>query len=408
MVKPSGDLGAGVTAVVDSWPYSLSEIERAVYSVRNVADRVMVIVPDVVSSYTPEDFVNIGAEVVRLPFFGNFTTVRNWVMEQIQTPWVLLLFGNEVFAESDAGEFLDTVARVDRAGYHLTVVTSDHRDVLAHPVRLLPSSREVRFVGRIWPEVSGSLIEFGFRLELLDVHLIRDEDRRCTQPVTALLKASLSNLTEANPRHWRAQLAQAVLAWAEHRYGEAKRKINLLPKNLSGEPQLIARGLSALLLQDEGQHHRAWEMLGRLVEQYPFRADFWALAGESLLQLDRPEEASAALYRCLELGEVPVPHLPPGYASYSARLKVARAEIAARKTAQGLAHLLAIIEEYPGYRPAWQEVLSHLRTMLPDQVFAAMGTVIAPSKIRHFFTQITYPTEDEMRMVQWLSSGQFN
>jgi tetratricopeptide (TPR) repeat protein len=260
----------------------------------------------------------------------------------------------------------------------------------------------VRFVGRIWPEVLGSLIEFGYGLDVLDVRLLRDEDRGSSGWATARLKATLNRLTEANPRHWQAQLAQAVLAWAEHRHQESRRRLEIIPKNLTGETRLIAQGLASLLWQEEGHHARAWAGIQRLVQQYPQRADFWALAGESLWQLKRPQEAQTALVRCLEIGEIPVPHLPPGYASYTARLKLARAEIAAHQEAPGLAHLLNLIEEYPGYRAAWQEVLSHLREVPVEEVFSAMSTVIAPSKIRHFCLQLANPTEDERRLAEWL------
>lgn len=399
---------ARVTAVVDTWPYSIAEIERAVLSVKSVAERVMIIVPDVVSDYTLEDFSGMGSEVIRIPFFGNFTTVRNWVMTKITTPWVLLVFGNEVLLAEDAKPLLAAVFSDRAVGYRLKVATSDRGPVLAHPVRLLPSTSQVRFVGRIWPEVSGSLIEFGYGLDTLDVRLLREEDRGSSGSATAWLRASLNTLTEANPRHWRAQLAQAVLAWAEHRHQESRHRLDILPKNLTGETRLIADGLAALLWQEEAHHERAWASIQRLVQQYPRRADFWALAGESLWQLKRPQEARAALVRCLQIGERPVPHLPPGYASYTARLKVARAEIATHQLAPGLAHLLNLIEEYPGYRAAWQEVLSHLRDVPVEEVFSAMSTVIAPSKIRQFCMHLTSPTEDERRLAEWLESLGFD
>jgi tetratricopeptide (TPR) repeat protein len=346
-------------------------------------------------------------EVVRVPFYGNFTTVRNLVLEQIKTRWALLVFGNEVLSGNHTQTLLDAVERDALTAYSVCVSFFDH-EILARPVRLLPNRSEVRFVGRIWPTVSGSLVELGLKMEQLDVYVFREEDRSSTLRATNLVKEAVAQLARENPRHWRAILAQAVIAWAEHRYADARRRLEALPKNLSGEPRLIAEGLSLELRLEQGQLDEAWRHSQQLVQQYPFRVDFWALAGEVFLKLARPTLAVQAFRRALQLKEVAVPHLPPGYATYAARLKIARAEIEVGQTASGLLHLLALIDEFPGYRAAWQEVLSHLSGMSPADIFAALRQVVSPSKIRHFFTTVPHPTEDESRVLEWIRATQLS
>lgn len=392
----------GITAVVDSWPYSLHEIERTVYSAANIAEQITLVLPDLVSPYTEEHFVGLPANVVRIPFYGNFTTVRNLAMEHVRTPWLLLLFGNEVFVAADKDMLLGALNERSRPGFRVTVLTSDDRRVLAHPVRLLPSFDQVRFVGRIWPEVSGSLIEFGTPLRDLAVRVYREQDRSTTATATATLKAQLTRAVATNPRDGRPQVALAMVSWAEHRYSDAHRRLAALPRDVAGEPRLIAESLAAWLWVEQGNYDKGRAAAAELVRLHPDRADGWAILGEASLAAKSYSEAEHAFHRAVSVGEVPVPHLAPGYASYAARLKAARAEIADRRILPGLAHLLAIMEEYPGYRPAWQEVLSHLRGMPPEDVYAAMATVVAPFKIRQFFSRLDRPTEDEWRMVEWL------
>ncbi len=101
-------------------------------------------------------------------------------------------------------------------------------------------------------------------------------------------------------------------------------------------------------------------------------------------------------------------YLDPGYASYQARLHYGQALFMAGDKRRALASLLALIQEVPGYRPAWQQVLASLRGVPPEEIFGTMATVVAPSKIRHFFGLLAEPTADESPMKQWLFAHQFN
>lgn len=393
-----------ITAVIDSWPYTAQEIERAVYSAGNVAQRVVVVLPDVISPYDAADFPGVPAEFVRLPFWGNFATLRNDVMQQISTPWAFLLCGNEAFLAADTGLFLSALDPDYITSFRVIVATGERGQVLAQPIRVVPATPNIRYAGRIWPLVQGSLIEFGHPVESLEAHLYRLEDRSSTARATALLRSELEKL--ATPGNWKAQLALAVVAWAEHRYSEARNRLDALPRELPDEAGWMVDGIQALLWLEQGHADKAVKRAQGVLAQHPERADLWSIAGDALTVLELPAEAAEAFDRAARLPEFSLPYMEPGYASYAARLKLAQAEIATRKLPQGLARVLDIIEDYPGYRAAWQEVLRHLRTMPPDQVFSAMNVVVAPSKIRQFFERLTHPTEDERRMQKWLRTTQ--
>ncbi len=389
-----------VTAIVDSWPYSVQEIERAVYSAGRVAHRVMVVLPDIISPYDVGDFPGMPAEIHRVPFWGNFATLRNRVMRGISTPWALLLLGNEEFLSADAERFLSALEPGAVKSFRLIVATGARGQILAEPIRVVPVSRQIQYAGRIWPQVGGSLIEFGYPIESLNAHVYRLQDLSSTAKATARLRSVLGKL--ASPRNWQAQLALAVLLWAEHRYADSRSRLDSLPRTMPDAEQHMVDGLSALLWLDRGQPKKALARVQEGLARHSDRADLWVIAGDAWAAQGRFAEAADAYRRALNGEELLLPYMEPGYATYTAQLKLARAEIATMRVSQGVARLLAILEDYPGYRPAWQEVLSHLRSMPPDQVFADMITVVAPSKIRQFFSCLTYPTADELRMQEWL------
>lgn len=396
-----------VTAVVDAWPYTPNEIERAVYSAMNLADRVMIAVPDELSPYQEETLPGIPGEVQRIPFWGNFVTLRNQVVERIDTSWVFFLGGNEEFLAADTSHVLQALNPQNPEIFKMVVATGEQGQILAEPVRILPVNPHIRYTGRIWPQITGSLMEFGYPLKSLDAHIFRLENRASTIQVTRRLRADMTEQEKLQPRNWRIKLRLAMLSWAEHRFAEAMKRLAALPKILPDEvTEQLREGLTAICWLEQGQYEKALDVVRTHLRRSPERADLWVIGGQALIGLNRHAEAVTYLGSAMRYEETSLPYLDPGYATYTARLLCAQAEMAAGRVSKGLASLLALLEEYPSYRAAWQEVLSHLTEIPSKEVFATMETVIAPPKIRHFFSLLTHPTEDERRIQQWLAVHQ--
>ncbi len=391
-----------ITAVVDAWPYEIEDIERAVYAATNVARHVLVVVPDILSPYDQDDFPEIPGQVVRAPFWGNFATLRNQIMDTVRTDWLLLLFGNEEFRAVDADR-VRAVLSQKSAAFRLIVATGDRGEILAKPVRLLPKGQNVHFAGSVWPQLAGSLIEFGYAIKTVQAYIYRREDRSSTVQATHRLRTELTKLA-GDASNWRVCLAMAVLSRAEHQLPTAKSWLEKMPRDLPLEGQRFIDGLQVLLWLDQGQADKAWRIAQERLAQDSRRADLWYLSGEALMMLRRYGEAIAAFSRAASLPESALPYLDPGYATFGAALRWAQAEIAHGDRSVGVARLLALLDEYPGYRAAWLAVLAYLRGMSPGDVFSVMATVVAPSKIRQFFSRLQYPTEDEHRIQQWLES----
>lgn len=404
----STDKRSLVTAVIEAWPYTVSEIENAVYSASNVAEQVIIVAPEGVCPYEPQDLADLPAEVLRVPFWGNFATMRNEVLTRVSTPWAFLLFGNEAFRTEDRTRLLQALDPEQPEVFRVVVATGLRGQVLAEPVRLLPRDPRIRFAGRIWPQVQGSLMEYGHRVESIDAHIFRLEDRASTFLATQRLRQTLEEACQVEGRHWPHHLRLAHLYWALGRYQDMRSHLNRVPSHL---PQLVRRmvsGLEMMARLDQAHFQGAREAALRILEDHPDWADAHVIRGRAAMALGQYDEALLAFQAAQSFDEPLLTYLDPGYASYRARLACAQALYMAGDARRALASLLNLIREVPGYRPAWQEVLSHLRGVPPEEIFGTMATVVAPSKIRQFFGLLSEPTAEETPMKQWLFAHQFN
>lgn len=397
-----------LTAIIDAWPYTTHEIERAVFSARSLTSDVVIVVPDLLAPYDVDDFPGVPARVLRVPFWGNFTTLRNTVLAEIKTPWEFFLFGNEEFLAADSKTVLSQLDPEHPQVFRMVVATGQAGRVLAEPVRIVPSGQAIQFVGRIWPQVVGSLMEFGYDIQSLDARIYRLEDRRSSSVATRRLREALLDVERVEPRNWRTQLSLAVLSWGEHRYAEVTQRLKAIPHGAPEEAQRLVAGLSALCYLEQGQYEKTLQAAQKALRRHSDRAELWWLGGNALMELGRFDEAATYFHWASRQGEHLIPYLDPGFGTYGARLKKAQCDLKGSKKRQGLADLLTLLAEYPSYRSAWQEVLSHLGTMSPEEVFSTMTTVVPPSKVRRFFTLVSHPTEEEARIRDWLYLHQFH
>ena len=397
-----------VTAVIEAWPYTISEIENAVYSASNVAEQVLIVAPEGLCPYEPKDLADLPADVLRVPFWGNFATMRNEVLTRISTPWAFLLFGNESFVTEDRTRLLEALDPDNPEVFRVVVATGLRGQILAEPVRLVPRDPNIRFTGRIWPQLQGSLMEYGYAVRPIDAHVFRLEDRASTFLATQRLRRALEEAAQVEARHWPHHLRLAHLYWALGRHQDMRGHLHRVPPHLPPVVRRMGSGLEMMARLDEVHYQGAREAALRVLEDHPNWADAQVIRGRAAMGLGHYDEALQAFLAAQACDEPLVTYLDPGYASYQARLHYGQALFMAGDKRRALASLMALIQEVPGYRPAWQQVLASLRGVPPEEIFGTMATVVAPSKIRHFFGLLAQPTADESPMKQWLFAHQFN
>ena len=151
-------------------------IERAIASVRDLADEVIVV--DTGSGDGTCDLARRGgARVVRIPWRRDFSEARNRAIAEASGAWVLVLDADEELAPFTREAFRELVAEHPRAAFSMRQVTYTRSTAgygllpagseqaehcfMCDQVRLFPKDDRLRYRGRVHESIEGSLAEAG-------------------------------------------------------------------------------------------------------------------------------------------------------------------------------------------------------------------------------------------------------
>jgi hypothetical protein len=135
-------------------------LARAVRSVSGVADEV--IVADTGSrDRTLQIAAELGTRVLHFPWEDDFAAGRNFCVEQAREKWVLWLNADEALLPSSQSALTECLARGDVFGYfvHVQQPIDQERFVETADLRLFRRRNDLRFVGRLQPEVPPEVVE---------------------------------------------------------------------------------------------------------------------------------------------------------------------------------------------------------------------------------------------------------
>lgn len=390
-----------VTAIVDVWPHAPAQVERAAYSALAYADKVILAIPEALCHFTEAELRSLPGTARLLPFWGSFVSFRNELLGEVETPFVLFLGGDEELVTADASLLLQSLDAEHPEALRLNLVHRISGEVLAQPIRMLPLHRGIRYSGRIWPQVGGSLIEFGIGAKSLHVRITRPQDRPTTTEATHRLRRELLSATEA---HVVSPVALAVLAWGENKTPEALKHLDSVSPG-DHVAEALSTGLRSLILQETHHYRASQEVAKTALAGDPDRGDLWYLRGTSAWFDQAWAEAEKALTAAMRYLEPPLPYLEPGYASFNARLWRSRARVYLGAPVEAVRDLLGLLAQYPYFRPAWQEILTHLQGTAPNDTYEILAAVIPPSHIRQYFSRLTQMTAEETRLSQWMTGS---
>lgn len=152
-------------------------LPRCLDSVRGLADEVIVVDTGSTDA-TPEIAARYGAKVVSFDFRTvDFAAARNHALAQASGQWILVLDADERLTPDGVPLIRELIARVDRAGYYLERLNTQHGTSGAttdHVVRLFPNHPAFRFRGRVHETIDASILAAGARLLRSDIRIQHD------------------------------------------------------------------------------------------------------------------------------------------------------------------------------------------------------------------------------------------
>lgn len=336
-----------------------------------------------------------GLAVIREPFIGHLTSWRNRVLEHVTTDWVLWLYGGEHLDGAGAARMMRAVRSDEAVAYRLKA--SDIPRSLER-TRLFQWRREIRFGGRVRPHLGGPLAEFGYERSDLDVFL-RQPDGVDASTIESWIDHELLALEDQDGI---GDVARAVWYWSLGRDRESRLLVKTLRREGQDNETLV--GLEATQEMERANPKEAVRICQEYVSIHGESRALWYLLGEALGRVGDHKTARMAYE--VSMGDDPYPPWgEAGIGSYRSRLAWARAELRDGATAQGVARLLRLLEQYPRFRPAWQWLLAAVDSPSAQQTVEALGLLISPYQMRQHFMALTTPTPEEQAIQDWYLGG---
>jgi tetratricopeptide (TPR) repeat protein len=389
------------------------EAENLPVSLGSVRDlcRQMVVVDTGSSDGTEAVAADLGAEVYHWTWQNDFAAARNFALEQVREPWVLVLDADEELApvEADQNRLAEAVLNPSAYAYNLRVVSllGDGSEVSeAYVTRLFRHRPDIRYEGAVHEQILPSLHRSGLRMDRLDVRIIHtgylseviarrgklDRNRR-------LLLAELEQRPEDHYVHF--QLGQCYLGLNEGDLAVAAFEAALHWAPLGQELRPVYYlGLARAHLQ-AGRPQRALRVVREGLWHYPDYTDLEFLRGQIWLTLGRLADARTAFLRCLDLGSAHEQYLMSDVGAGSYQAKLALADVARQEEAfaESLAYALSALRDQPRWIRAWLFIEDLTRGTPAPVLLRHLSLVLGPEDLVRILSTVPGlpPIYDEIR-----------
>jgi Flp pilus assembly protein TadD len=295
-------------------------IERAIGSVRELADEVIVV--DTGSAdRTPDLARRSGARVVHFRWRDDFSEARNRALAEAAGSWILVLDADEELAPFTREVFRELIGEHPRSAFSMRQITYTHSSsgyglvpadtearvdaencFISDQVRLFPNDDRLRYRGRVHESIEDSLSTTGIPVIATD-HIIRHYGRLApSSRLPRKCAAYLSSTDEVigvgvNDARYIYELA-ALLFEA----GEFAEAIAHAERGLAIEPDnwefLNIKGMAHLAMRNLEEAER---YLGLAIERNASIPDLYNNIGVVLMERKQPRRALRFLEQGLEL-----------------------------------------------------------------------------------------------------------
>lgn len=343
--------------------------------IRQCLQSVKVVADDIVVIDTGSDDQTVamaeqeGARVVSRPWPKNFAMARNWALDEVTTPWTLMLDADEVLMGDDIPNLLDGVSRPTADAYNIRIVSlTDRAEDLseARVTRLFRNDSRVRWEGRIHEQIIPAIGRAGMTLGPLDVRLMHYgylnevmADRGKLQRNLELLDQSIK---EPGTSEWKAymywQRAQTLMALQrlDEAVKDMKQAISLTHPTAALQPLFWLTLAKVYTVKKDFRKIHQTIREGLLL--FPDYTDF--VYWEGIVYMDEKDwdRAEQCFQKALRMG-VPKTYLQSelGVGTFKALWQLARVSRMRDQMKLAEAYYLKTIQAKPAFYPAWSEYL---------------------------------------------------
>lgn len=154
---------------------SESTIERALASVRPIARQIVVVDTGSVDK-TPTLAVRFGVEIHFLEWVNNFSIARNYALQFVRSPWVLVLDTDEVLDSESLQRNSHLLEQPQVGGIRVKIINhikrGDSYTKTHHTyTRIFRNHPKFRFEGPIHEQIAQSILDAGFELVDSDIRI---------------------------------------------------------------------------------------------------------------------------------------------------------------------------------------------------------------------------------------------
>jgi tetratricopeptide (TPR) repeat protein len=386
-------LPAGEVRVVPL-PLALAMIVRdeaenlavALHSVAGVASQI-VVVDTGSTDNTREIAQSLGAEVYDFPWRDDFSAARNFALDQVRQPWVLVLDADEELVAEDVPALAAAIQEAAHAAFNLRVVSlmGDGNEVSEALVsRLFRATPDIRYEGAIHEQLIPSLRRHGLSMGVLDVRIVHTgylqdvmQGRHKLERNRDLLLVQLEREPEDAYSHYQLGLCYLGLGQPEEAVRSFAEALRCSELTYELRPVFYLGLARAHTLA--GRPSRAMRTVREALWHFPDYTDLEYFRGQLWLSMGRLQEAREAFLHCLQMG-APTGHLmsDAGVGSYQAKLGLAEAAGREGNGPEALAYALSALRDQPRWPRTWlfiarltqgtpaDVLVKHLRAALPD------------------------------------------
>ncbi len=386
-------MGTPWIVIINTWPYSGEDIERAVASLIGWAEKVIGAELGTWHRSLPE-LASSGLEISTSEWTGSFRAQYDHLVSEEKRgefPRVLFLEGNEVIRRMDLHR-LEALTNGQESAYRMSIVCGEDQE--RKEIRVLKPVAWHGFSGIYKPDPYPELAAFCQDIKDIDISLFTGPNPsgpKKDQLEDILLESPVSPLIRARWLIERRKFAEAL----RYLKKDALLSIDSTPTQIHWQT-LVAETLMGM-----NRPLAALEVLTPLISLSP-SADRGYLMGRALYDLQRYEQASTYFFQSGTgmFGERE--YQEPGSDSYRSLWWAAHSLIMGKRPKDSFLIVKRLLENYPFFQDAWPLFFRLFAGAKVEELYEILTQFMSPKDLHEVFERLHGMDIDAERFRSWV------